>query len=150
VDADLYRAWMMGAILRDADLSRCDLRKVKRRVCDARGAILRGANFDRSEFEDADFRRADLSHAQFASAFLASTDLRGADLRECTFGQNGGLTGLQRAQLADCHVEGATGRVLGPVDVGTDTARLLDGDELQHWFAEHGAPLVEVHRPARP
>jgi uncharacterized protein YjbI with pentapeptide repeats len=147
VGADLFGAWLMGATLHGADLSQCNLRKAKGRTCDAQDAILRGANLDRSEFESADFRRADLSETQFASAFLASTDMRGADLRECVFGLNAGLTGLNEARLADCRVEGATGRVIGPVDVGTDSPRLLDGDELQHWFAEHGAPSVEIWQP---
>jgi hypothetical protein len=148
VGSYLGRAWMMGANLRDADLSEANLWKVKGRTSDARGAVLRGANLDRSEFEDCDFRRADLTGARLFSAFLASTDLRDADLRGCSFGLSGGLTGLNKARLAGCRLEAATGRIMGPVDVGEDTPRLLDGDDLRQWFADHGAPEVEIWQPA--
>jgi hypothetical protein len=145
--ANLDYAWLMAADLRDADLSCCSLRKAKGRTCDARGAVLRGANLDRSEFEDSDFRRADLTGARLFSAFVYSTDLRGADLRNCVFGLSGRSTGLEKARLAGCRLEGATGRVMGPVDVGEDAPRLLDGDDLRQWFADRGAPLVEVRAP---
>jgi uncharacterized protein YjbI with pentapeptide repeats len=147
--ADLYGAWLMGAILRDADLSECSLRKAKGRTCDAQGANFCGADFQRSEFEESDFRRANLTKVRFGGAFLHSADLRGGDLRECTFGLNGRSTGFHEARLANCRVDGATGTVFGPIDVGVDSPRLLDGDDLQRWFTDHGAPLVEVWRPAR-
>jgi hypothetical protein len=52
------------------------------------------------------------------------------------------------ARLADCLVEDAKGMVDGPIDVGTDSPRLLDGADLQRWFADSKAPLVEVRPPA--
>jgi uncharacterized protein YjbI with pentapeptide repeats len=148
VGADLSGAWLIGAILRGADLSQCNLRKAQGRACDAQDAILRGAGLQRSEFEDADFRRADFREARFGSALLTGADLRGADLRQCIFGQTGNSTGFMEARLADCLVEDAKGMVDGPIDVGTDSPRLLDGADLQRWFADSKAPLVEVRPPA--
>jgi len=40
--------------------------------------------------------------------------------------------------------------VKGPIDVGADSPQLLDGADLQRWFAELEAPLVEVRQPAQP
>jgi uncharacterized protein YjbI with pentapeptide repeats len=145
--ADLSRAWLIGTVLRDADLSGCNLRKVQGRACDAQDSILRGADLERSEFEDADLRRADFREARFGRALLTGADLRGADLRQCILGQIGYATGFTEARLADCLVEGANGMVDGPIDVGTDSPRFLDGTDLQQWFADRGAPLVEVWRP---
>ena len=146
--ADLYRAWLIGAVLRGADLSGCYLRKVEGRACDAQDAILRGADLDSAEFERADLQRADLREVDFAGARLTGADLRGADLRNCVFGLLGNLTGFHEVRLADCLMEGAKGTVMGPVDVGADSPQLLDGADLHQWFADRGAPLVEVWRPA--
>lgn len=148
VGASLFSAWLIGTVLQGADLSQCTLRKAQGRNCDAQGAVLRGAEFQRSEFEYADFRRADLSGARFGSAWLAGADLRGANLHECAFGLNRSLTGLYKARLADCRIDGAVGMVTGPVDIGTDSPRLLVGTELQRWFAGQGAPQVEVRQIA--
>jgi uncharacterized protein YjbI with pentapeptide repeats len=145
--ADLSGAWMIGAVLRGADLSDCNLRKAQGRACDAQDAILRGAGLYRSEFENADFRQADFREARFGRAWLYGADLRGASLHQCIFGLDGSSTGFVNARLADCLLEGAKGMVSGPVDVGTDSPRLLDGADLQQWFAERGAPLVEVRPP---
>jgi uncharacterized protein YjbI with pentapeptide repeats len=148
--ADLYGAWLIGAVLRGADLSQCRLRKVEGRACDAQDAILSGADLDSSEFERADLRRADLREVDFAGALLTGADLRGADLRHCVFGLIGNLTGFTKARLADCLVEGARGTISGPIDIGADSPRLLDGADLQRWFADRGAPLVEVWQPPSP
>lgn len=142
--ADLYGAWLIGAILRGADLSGCYLRKAQGRACDAQNAILRGADLDASQFERADLRRADLREVDFAGALLTGADLRGADLRYCVFGLIGNLTGFTNARLAGSLVEGAKGKISGPVDVGVDSPQLLDGADLQRWFADRGASLVEV------
>jgi uncharacterized protein YjbI with pentapeptide repeats len=150
VGASLSRAWLIEAVLRGADLSRCNLRKAQGRACDAREAILCCADLERSEFERADLRRANLREARFGRALLTGADLRGADLRQCIFGEIGYSTGFTRARLADCAAEGAHGMVDGPIDVGTDSPQFLDGADLQRWFADHGAPLVEVRQPAQP
>lgn len=149
VGADLYGAWLIGAALHAADLSECNLRKTQGRNCDAQDAILRSAELERSEFEDADFRRADFRGALFGRASLFGADLRGADLRQCVFGRSGYSTSFTEARLADGVAEGAEGMVKGPIDVGADAPQLLDGVALQRWFAERGAPLVEVRQPAQ-
>lgn len=146
--ADLSGAWMMGAVLRGANLSGCNLRKAQGRACDAQDAILRRANLQRSEFERADFRRADFREAWFGKSSFTGADFQGADLRQCLFGEGGSRTGFTDARLADCLVEGARGTVSTPIDVGADSPQLLDGADLQQWFADGGAPLVEVWRPA--
>jgi uncharacterized protein YjbI with pentapeptide repeats len=145
--ADLSGAWMLEAVLHGADLSGCNLRKAKGRTCDAQDAILRGADLQRSEFDEADFRRADFREARFGKALFFGADLRGVDLRQCIFGQGGSSTNFTKARLADCLAEGAKGLIDGPIDVGTDSPRLLDGAELQRWFSDRGAPLVEVWQP---
>jgi hypothetical protein len=145
--ADLYGAWLVEATLRGADLSECDLRKVSGRTCDARDAILRGAQLERADFEDSDFRGADLSGVRFGRASMSGADLRGADLHGCVFGTIVGPTDLWQARLAGCRVAGATGRIAGPVDVGADVPRLIDGADLRDWFASQGASLSEVKSP---
>jgi uncharacterized protein YjbI with pentapeptide repeats len=146
--ADLSGAWLIGAVLCGADLSGCNLRKAQGRACDAQDAIFRGANLQRSEFEAADFRRADFREAWFGKSLYTGADFRGADLRHCLFGEGGSRTGLTQARLADCQVEGARGTVSSPADVGADSPQLLDGADLQRWFADRGASLVEVWQPA--
>jgi hypothetical protein len=46
-----------------------------------------------------------------------------------------------------CRLEGASGGVSGPIDVGEDSPHLLDGTELARWFADHGATGVTVDDP---
>ena len=79
---------------------------------------------------------------------MTGADLRRADLRRCVFGLNGNLTGFHEVRLADCLMEGAKGMIIGPVDVGADSPQLIDGAAVQRWFADRGAPLVEVWRSA--
>ena len=148
VGADLSGAWLIGAVLRGADLRQCNLWKAQGRACDAQDAILRGADLQRSEFENADLRRTDLRDVRFGKALFFGADLRGADLRQCILGQNGSSTDFAKARLAGCLVEGAKGLIDGPIDVGTDSPQILDGVDLQRWFAARGAPLVEVWQPA--
>ena len=69
-DADLSRADLRGAKLRDADLSRADLRGAKLRGADLSGAYLCGA----------ELRYADLRDADLRDVYLCDADLRGADL----------------------------------------------------------------------
>lgn len=149
VGAELSYAWLMGAKLRGADLTGGRLRKVEGRGCDARDAILRETDWERSDFDSADFRGADLRGALFRRAFIPDADLRGADLRDCVFGTSVGSTGLFRARLAGCLLTGAHGPVDGPIDIGADAPHLIDGGELQEWFASQGAPLIEVETPRR-
>jgi uncharacterized protein YjbI with pentapeptide repeats len=146
VGADLYGAWLYGTTLRGADLSQANLRKAQGRQFDAQGAIFRGAVLDRCQFEEADFRQANLSKARFGTGTLSDADLRDADLRECVFGHEIRTTSLLRTRIAGCRVDGASGTVDGPADVGAQAPQLLDGADLQRWFTDHGAPLVEVRQ----
>ncbi|WP_328601119.1 pentapeptide repeat-containing protein [Actinomadura physcomitrii] len=143
-DADLGGANLIAARMRGADLSGAYLRKAQGRACDARDALLTGADLQASEFEDADLRNADLRGAVFGRAWLAGADLQGADLRACVFGGSPRTTGLLEVRMADTRLAGATGHVTGPVDVGATSPQLIDGDDLQRWFADHSAPEVEV------
>ena len=73
------------------------------------------------------------------------SDLRQAGLCDCIFR----TTGFADARLADGDVRGAAGLVMGPIDVGGDAPHVLDGPELQSWFAANGAPDVEVYSKAQ-
>jgi hypothetical protein len=75
-------------------------------------------------------------------------DLRDADLRECAFGHDITSTAWRGAWNPGCRVEGATGTIRGPADIGEQAPQLLDGAELQQCFAGHGTLLVAVtHEP---
>jgi len=147
-DANLAGAWLNGADLRGADLSRSWLRKAEGRRCIAQEAVFAGADFMRADFADAGLRQADLRRARFDNAWLPRIDLRGADLRDCVFGGDRTWATLKEARMAGCLVEGACGWVSGSVDVGEDSPQLIEGAKLAHWFAEHGAPQVEVRDTA--
>jgi uncharacterized protein YjbI with pentapeptide repeats len=123
---------LVGADLRDTDLSGCslhDLKEVKfdnaRLVggwgsnltkCSFRGAVLRGSRFDESRFVKADFTEADLTGCD-----LSKSDLRGAILKGAT------LSGakLMKARLNDADLSGADlrGANLARVDL---TAAQID------------------------
>jgi hypothetical protein len=144
-NANLGRASLIAARMRGADLSGAHLRKAQGRACDAQNALLVDADLRTCELEEADLRHCDLRRAKLGNAWIARTDLRGADLRACTFGGPSTSTALFEVRMADSRLDRATGHVSGPVDVGATSPHLLDGDDLQRWFADHGAPEVEVH-----
>jgi hypothetical protein len=62
------------------------------------------------------------------------------------FGHDVLSTALRGARIAGCRVEGTAGTARGPADVGEQVPQLVDGAALQQWFADHGAPLVEVRQ----
>ncbi len=143
IGADLYTASLGETRLDGADLSGADLRKVQGRGCKAQYANLSGANLQRADFAQSNFRGAVLRGAQLQRVTFSGADLREADLRDGVFER----TRLSRARMGGCRVAGASGQVIGPVDVGVDTSKLLDGPELREWFSANGAPSVEV-RPS--
>jgi uncharacterized protein YjbI with pentapeptide repeats len=149
VGARLGNAWLLDATLRNADLSYSLLRKAQGRGCDAQEMVAIGADFRNADFAQANLTKADLHGARLGDGWLPSVDLRGADLRDCEFGQQGTWASLDRARMAGCILAGAHGSITGPVDVGTASRRLLDGDELARWFAEHAAPQVEIRQVIR-
>ncbi|WP_344903473.1 pentapeptide repeat-containing protein [Actinomadura meridiana] len=144
-DANLGGASLVGARMRGADLSGASLRKAQGRASDAQKALLADADLRSCEFEDADLQNSDLRRAKLGNAWLAGADLRGADLQACAFGGPTTSTALCEVRMAGSRLARATGHVRGPVDVGATSPHLLDGDDLQRWFADHGAPEVEVH-----
>jgi hypothetical protein len=149
VGAHLTSVWLIGAVLRNADLSHASLRKAQGRACDAQDAVAVGADLRSAEFEDANLNRIDLRDVHLGNAWLLNADLRSADLRACVFGQDGTWTSLTESRISGCILDGASGSVTGPADVGVDSPRLIDGAELGRWFAEHGAPGVEIHEAIR-
>ncbi|MFI0351590.1 pentapeptide repeat-containing protein [Actinomadura sp. 9N407] len=144
VGADLNRALLNAADLSDADLSGAWLLKADGTQCLAERARFADADLTKVMFPRAELREADLRGACLDRAFLARADLRGADLRACSFGEEGGVTSLDEARLWSARLDGAHGRVCGPVDVGEREPRLLDGPEAAAWFRRHGAPEVEI------
>jgi uncharacterized protein YjbI with pentapeptide repeats len=84
-EADLRGADLVGAILKEVDLTRADLS----------GADLTGANLYKAHLSEVDFRRAKLSDAHLFGSNLYLTDFRGADLR----GANLNATNLREADL---------------------------------------------------
>ncbi|MEV0360984.1 pentapeptide repeat-containing protein [Nocardia sp. NPDC050697] len=138
---DLYIAWLGFAQLSGADLSDADLRKVQASHCRARHAAFRGADLQKADLSDANLVGADFNGARLQRVSFSGADLRRTDLR----GSHLWTTRLSNARLAGCDVSGAAGLVLGPIDIGLDTPRLIDGSELEEWFGANGAPRVEVY-----
>jgi uncharacterized protein YjbI with pentapeptide repeats len=86
----------------------------------------------------------DLRGALLGNVWMPGADLRGADLRGCVFGGDKSWSSFKEARMSGSLLEGAHGYLAGPIDLGTDGPRLLDGDQLRRWLAEQGAPQVEV------
>lgn len=61
---------------------------------------------------------------------------------------NSHLLALYVAAVFLAMIEGARGTVSSPADIGAVSPQLRDGADLQRWFADRGAPLVEVWQPA--
>ena len=147
--ADFYRAELVGALLDDASFREARLHRTQMGECEARRAVFRGANLLRVKATDAVLVDADFRGAWASGAAFWSSDLSGADLRWVRFGSgdSGEWADFRESRMAGCRVAGAEGCVVGPVDVGVEGPRLIDGDELQAWFAGNGAPEVRVIRP---
>ena len=72
--ADLYRAELYGANLREADLRGADLYGANLREADLRGAELYGANLREADLYGADLRGADLYGANLYGAYLTGAE----------------------------------------------------------------------------
>ena len=88
--ADMFRAFLVKAILRNTDLEGARLRKVNLQEADIRGANLqntdlRGANLKEADLREAQLMNADLVGAQLQYANLGLANLQGADLNEVDF-----------------------------------------------------------------
>lgn len=137
--ANLARAMLNGASLRGTDLASCLLADAELSYCSGRGAVLSWARLGRAEAYDADLKEADLLGAELDDAVLTGADLRGARLQDARLHE----TALKRARFADCVVAGATGSVVGPIDVSkTDEPHLIDGQEMVGWFRDRKADVT--------
>jgi uncharacterized protein YjbI with pentapeptide repeats len=138
-DSDLYQAWLSSANISRADFSRSDLRKVQASGCIAEGAVFSEAQLQGAVFEDANLRAAVFYGANLHSADFNGADLSRSDLRNC----NLGAADFGNSRLVDSMVDGAYGKIFGPIDVG-DASGLVSGEELQAWFTARGAGAVEI------
>jgi uncharacterized protein YjbI with pentapeptide repeats len=107
--ANLNKANLVSADLREADLTGADLSEAWLVEANLREAKLRGTYFNRAFLTNADLSGADLTGARFSLAILAHTnlmdaDLTGADLMGATL-MNTDLTG---ADLTGCRVYGVS------------------------------------------
>ena len=91
--ADMFRAFLVKAILRNADLEGARLRKVNLQDADVRGANL----------QNTDLRGANLKAADLREANLKDADLVGAQLQKA----NLGLARMTRADLNEVNLQGA-------------------------------------------
>ncbi len=149
-DVDLTRARLTGAILRGANLYGAVLRKAHLTGADLGGAVLTAANLRR-----AILRRAVLSSCDLTGADLSMTDLRSTDLRHANLSRadvrgaraaNADLSGanLVRADLLGTHLWGArfAGTLLSETvfaDTDLSSAAGLDS-------CVHRGPSIVDHR----
>jgi uncharacterized protein YjbI with pentapeptide repeats len=101
--ADMFRAFLVKSILRNAKLEGARLRKANLQNSDIRGARLqradlRGANLKGADLREAGLMKADLTGAQLQNAKLGLALLQNADLNEVN---------LQNADLRCANLMGA-------------------------------------------
>jgi uncharacterized protein YjbI with pentapeptide repeats len=101
--ADMFRAFLVKSILRNAKLEGARLRKANLQNSDIRGASLqradlRGANLKGADLREARLMKADLTGAQLQNAKLGLALLQNADLNEVN---------LQNADLRCANLKGA-------------------------------------------
>ncbi|MFD4438603.1 pentapeptide repeat-containing protein [Nocardia sp. NPDC058519] len=137
---DLNRAVLSGVSMKRADLSGSYMHKVEAVEIYGPHVNLSRSNLFRADLVGAELFGANLVDAQLSSTNLGSCNLETADMRGCQFGPS--RTYLSDARMAGVLIEGAIGEIVGPVFV--DDGRLLDGEELQAWFAARGAPDMKV------
>lgn len=144
-------AWILDADLTGTDFTGSVLRKALLRGSNGRGAILVGTQLHKADLSGSDFRDADMHDTDLAQAFMFQIDLRGANLANSFWGDRKYNACIQEARLGNANVTGMRGVVDESVDVGIDEPHIIDGDELQQWFRDNGAPEVTVvTRPAPP
>ncbi|PYS88327.1 MAG: hypothetical protein DMF64_20815 [Acidobacteria bacterium] len=119
-DANLIRADLSGANLRDAYLSFANLIS----------AYLRGANLRYADLSGADLRRTDLGYANLSHAILSGADFTGAELGFTTFADNdlSEVKGLE-AVIHD-----------GPSSIGVDTLYKSAGKIPEAFLRGCGVP----------
>ena len=91
--ADMFRAFLVKAILRNANLESARLRKANLQAADIRGANLKNADLRGANLKEADLREANLTHADLVGAQLQKAEL--------------GLARMTDADLNDVNLHGA-------------------------------------------
>lgn len=156
---DLTGAWLTGSnftetVLREAvlidtectearftraDLSNANLAKSSADRANFVGSTLTSANLAKISAMGANFHGANLSDATLSASLLAEADFSEANLARCRLGSSS----LCNAVLSHTALDGATGKILGPVVVETSPRRItLDGAELERWFRSRGADII--------
>lgn len=144
-------AWILDADLTGTDFTGSVLRKALLRGSNGRGAILVGTQLHKADLSGSDFRDADLHDTNLTQAFMPGIDLRGANLANSSWGDGNYNACIHDARLGNANVSGMRGVVDESVDVGLNEPHIIDGDELQQWFRDQGAPeVIVVERPALP
>ena len=87
--------------IRDAYLSKANLREADLSGSDLSGADLREANLREAYLSEANLREADLSGADLREADLSGANLREAELMSAKFYGKGGTKQLKKSQLPD-------------------------------------------------
>lgn len=146
--ADLFAANATDVVFREADLTGANLGKAVLWRADFERAKLVRSSLVRVEAAKATFVNADISGAKlvagdFTSANFTGADLRGSDLESAY---------LPEAVFVNTVLTDASGGVFGPVVVDLEPRVVLDGEELERWFAGKGAsvrvyPRTEGVRP---
>ncbi|MEC3893522.1 pentapeptide repeat-containing protein [Nocardiopsis sp. LDBS1602] len=146
--ADLYKAEMVEVVLREASLKDANLHKADISACEAQRASFAGANLLNTDLSESDLREADFKEVWAGGTLFFNSDLRGADFRRARFGTEkaGVWTDFSGAKIGGALFSGVEGTVLGPIDVGEKSRSILDGLDLEKWFADQGAPEVRVRK----
>ncbi|MFJ6021041.1 pentapeptide repeat-containing protein [Nocardiopsis alba] len=149
--ADLYKAELVEALLHGASLQGANLHKADMSACEARRASFAGANLLNTDLSESDLREVDFKEAWAGGTLFFNSDLRGADFRRARFGTEkaGVWTDFSGAKIGGALFSGVEGTVLGPIDVGEKSRNILDGLDLEKWFADQGAPEVKVRKIKR-
>jgi uncharacterized protein YjbI with pentapeptide repeats len=165
--ADLFESWLSRSTfhrtrLRDAslglvhceeadftaaDLSRVDLRQASGNRAVLEGARLVGARLGNSEFRYAYFAEADLTGADLGDAYFSESTFFHTDLTNATADK----LMLRNAVFDSVTLAGFSGTVIGPIVVVSGGRRAeLDDEELEEWFAAHGANVTRFRPPREP
>jgi uncharacterized protein YjbI with pentapeptide repeats len=89
---NLKEAGLRGAALDDADLRNVNLKEANLRGASMESADLRDTNLKEADLTDADCRNANLQKANLKEANLENTDLAGSNLRQADLHEATGLT----------------------------------------------------------
>ncbi len=120
---------LLGAELRDVDLSYANLSRADLSHADLNGSNLRHANLQKTDLSGTSLRNVNLSEADLSQAILRNADLTGAVLRDAVLRG----TNLQGANFDDADLRGAD------LDGADLAGALIDLDAVRrprNWFSE--------------